>query len=104
MTPEEMGKRKQELVAIVGNDPMLRELIEDAVFLEAEIEVLRKLPAIKVDPHNPERQKQTAAAKLRKEDMQQYTNIMKILLHASGADEAEEESPLRKWMRAKAGE
>ena len=104
MTPEEMEKRKQELVAIVGNDPMLRELIEDAVFLEAEIEAMRKLPAIKVDPNNPERQKQTAAAKLRKEDMQQYTNIMKILLHASGADEAEEESPLRKWMRAKAGE
>lgn len=104
MTPEEMEKRKQELVAIVGNDPMLRELINDAVFLEAEIEDLRKLPAIKVDPHNPERQKQTAAAKLRKEDMQQYANIMKILLHASGADETEEESPLRKWMRAKAGE
>ncbi|MBR3166887.1 MAG: hypothetical protein IKF16_12040 [Lachnospiraceae bacterium] len=102
MTPEEMEKRKQELVAIVGNDPMLRELIEDAVFLEAEIEAMRKLPAIKVDPNNPERQKQTAAAKLRKEDMQQYTNIMKILLHASGADEAEEESPLRMWMRKRA--
>ena len=104
MTPEEKEIRTRELEKIVGDDPLLRELITDAVFLEAEIEDLRKLPAIKVDPHNPERQKQTAAAKLRKEDMQQYTNIMKILLHASGEDEAEEESPLRKWMRAKAGE
>jgi len=102
MTPEEKEIRTRELEKIVGDDPLLRELINDAVFLEAEIEDLRKLPAIKVDPNNPERQKQTAAAKLRKEDMQQYTNIMKILLHASGADEAEEESPLRMWMRKRA--
>ena len=95
--------RREELAAIVGEDATTTRLIDEAVELEEELERLRKLPKIKVDPDNPERQKTTPAAKLYKEMLQQYTNIMKVLMHASGRDEAEEDSPLRDWMRKHTG-
>ena len=98
-----MGRR-EELAAIVGEDAMTLKLIEDAVDLEEEIDRLKKLPMIKVDPNNPERQKMTDAAKLIHHDRQQYTNIMKVLIKASGRDEAEIESPLRAWMRQRMGD
>ena len=59
----------------------------------------RYLPQIKVDPENPERQKATPAAKLYKETLQQYTNVIKVLAHCTGQDADSEESPLRKWAR-----
>ena len=69
------------------------------VELEDQLEYLRSLPKIRIHPKNPERQKATPAAKLYKELLQQYTNIVRIMMKASGADEAEEDSPLRKWFK-----
>lgn len=90
--------RKEELLKAVENDITLTPLIEEMVYLEGELDVLRVLPKIKVHPKDPSKQKPTPAAKLYKEFLQQYTNVVKILLKATGTGETEEESPLRKWM------
>lgn len=90
--------RKQELYELVGEDKALKPLIEEMVYLEGQLDELRSLPKIKIHPSDKTKQKATPAAKLYKEYLQQYTNIVKILLRATGADEKEEDSPLRKWM------
>ena len=92
--------RKEELLEVVKNDPKVVPLINDMVYLENQLDQLRALPKIKVDPDNPQNQKATPAAKQYKEYLQQYINIVKVVLRASGTDQTEEESPLRKWMNA----
>ena len=92
--------RFDELMSAVENNTNLIPLIKDMVYLEGYLDELRELPKIKVDPNNPENQKATPAAKQYKEYLQQYINIVKVVLRASGTDQTDEESPLRKWMNA----
>lgn len=89
--------RKEELLNYIDENPVLYPLITEMVELETELDYLRKLPKIKVHPKDPSRQKATPAAKLYKESLQQYTNILRILMRATGTDVDDEESPLRKW-------
>lgn len=89
--------RERELLDLVDHDRLLVPLISDAVNLEEELDYLRSLPKIKVHPEDPTKQKATPAAKLYKECLQQYTNIIRILMRATGTDMDDEESPLRKW-------
>lgn len=91
--------RKEELLKVINNDSTLLPLIDEVVYLEEQLDYLRTLPKIKVHPKDPEKQKTTPAAKLYKEMLQQYTNIIKILIRATGIDENDEESPLRKWVK-----
>ena len=91
--------RKKELLTLAGDDVTLMELVSKVLFLEKRLDELEKLPFIKVNPNNPEQQKTTPAAKQYKELLQQYTNCIKILSRAGNADDSEEESPLRKWVR-----
>lgn len=95
--------RKDELMKLVNdsNAATVTPLVDKMLFLEYQLESLEKLPMIKVHPTNPEIQKTTPAAKLYKEFLQQYTNIIKVISHAVGEDSAEEESPLRKWTRSR---
>ena len=90
--------RKDELLEAVGHNVLLVPMIEDMVCLEGQLDYLRTLPKIKVHPKDPTRQKATVAARQYKELLQQYANIMKIMLRASGAEDSEEDSPLRRWM------
>lgn len=90
-------ERKKELLQLLNNDITLMPLIDEMVYLEEQLDTLRKLPKIKIHPKDPAKQKTTPAAKLYKEYLQQYTNIIRILIRATGTDEADEESPLRKW-------
>ena len=103
-----MKERAAELFAIAkanGCEENARELVEDIAFLEERMQDLRKLPFIKVDPNNPERQKGTAAAKQYKDLLQQYTNSLKLFLKMCGdLEEDEVESPLRAWAKAKTQE
>lgn len=103
-----MKERAAELFAIAkanGCEENARELVEDIAFLEERMQELRKLPFIKVDPNNPERQKGTAAAKQYKDLLQQYTNSLKLFLKMCGdLEEDEVESPLRAWAKAKTQE
>lgn len=95
--------RKDELLKLAGDDPALIELVSKMLFLEKRLEELEKLPFIRVNPNNPEQQKVTPAAKQYKELLQQYTNCIKILSRAGIADDSEDESPLRKWVKNHAG-
>ena len=89
--------RKNEILNLIDHDPVLSPLVDDMIDLEEQLEQLRKLPKIKVHPKDPTRQRTTPAAKLYKECLQQYTNIIRILMRATGTDMEDEESPLRKW-------
>lgn len=90
--------RQKELLEAIKDNKLLIPLVTEMVELEHQLDELRKLPKIKVHPKDPSRQKTTPAAKLYKELLQQYTNIVKVMLRATGAEDIEEESPLRKWM------
>ena len=90
--------RKEELLQLLKNDITYVPLITEMVYLEEQLDELRELPKIKVHPTDKTKQKATPAAKLYKEYLQQYTIIVRILMRATGADETEEDSPLRKWM------
>lgn len=76
-----------------GERQLIQPLIDEVVELEKELEYYRTLPKIRVNPKNPEQQKATPAAKLRKECSQSYMNAIRILcstLHKvdnSAADE-----------------
>ena len=90
--------RREELLKVIGDNEILLPLVDRLLFLEEQLEKLEKLPLIKVNPKNPEQQKTTPAAKMYKEYLQQYINCIKAIEKSTGADETEEESPLRKWV------
>ena len=90
--------RNEELLEAVHGNTLLIPLVNDMVYLEEQLEYLQTLPKIRIHPDDPSRQKATPAAKLYKELLQQYTNIVKVMLRATGSEDSEEESPLRKWM------
>lgn len=92
--------RREELLKVIDNDVTLTPLIDEMIFLEAQITEVKKLPFIKVHPKDPMKQKTTPAAKQYKELLQQYTNIVRMLMKATDTDADNEESPLRKWMNA----
>lgn len=89
--------RKEELISLIGRDPVLMPLITEMVELEDQLENLRLLPKIIIHPKDPTKQKATPAAKMYKECLQQYTNIIRILMHATGTEAEDAESPLRRW-------
>ena len=89
--------RKDELLNIIGDDKVLIRLVDEVCFLEKQLEYLKGLPQINVNPNNPYQQKATPAAKQYKELLQQYTNVIKVLAHVSGDDNENDVSPLRKW-------
>ena len=90
--------RKEELLQAIGDNEILIPVIDEVVFLEQELTNLRKLPQIIVHPKDNTRQKPTPAAKMYKEKIQQYSVLIKILLKATGIDDTEEDSPLRRWI------
>lgn len=93
--------RKEELLKIIDNDIVLIPLVDEIINLEERLNEVGKLPFYKVDPKNPERQKMLPVFRIYKELLQQYTNCIKVLSHASGQDESGEESPLRKWVNSR---
>jgi hypothetical protein len=96
-------ERREELLKLVNdsNTSTLVPLIDKMLFLEKQLEGLEKLPMIKINPNNPEQQKATPAAKLYKEFLQQYTNIIKVISHTTNDEMHEEDSPLRAWVKSR---
>lgn len=87
------------LLKVAEENEMLRPLIETAIDLQGKLETYRKMPQIIVNKKNPLKQKATPAAKLYKETLQQYANVMRVILRAAGSDDEEEDSIVREWMR-----
>ena len=80
-----------------GKKSIVENLIDEAVYLEQQLETLKKYPFIKFHPKNPDLQKITAAGKQYREFLQTYTNIIDKLCRIYGNEEREEESPLRQF-------
>ena len=91
--------RKENLIkALEGADMVLIEnVIDEVIFLEKKLNDLKKLPFIKVNPENSAQQRATPAQKQYKELLQQYNNLIKLLFAASGQNESDSESPLRRF-------
>ncbi len=96
-------ERKEELLKLIddSNRSTILPLIDKMLFLENQLEQLEKLPMIKVNPENPMQQKSTPASKLYREFLQQYTNVVKVISRATGEENEQEESPLRKWVNSR---
>lgn len=90
--------RIDELNKLIGDNIALKPLIEQMIELEERLTKVKGLPFIKVHPSDPTRQKLTPAHKAYREYLMQYVNVVRVLMRATGTDEADEESPLRKWM------
>lgn len=101
--------RKDELLNLVNKESreLVIDVIDEIVHLESELDKLKKLPFIRVNPDNPEQQKPTVAAKQYKDFLQQYINCIKLVENVIYKDkrledrEDEEESPLRKWVKSR---
>lgn len=96
-------ERKEELMKLVQdtNRLTIAPLIDKMLYLENQLESLEKLPMIKVNPDNPMQQKATPAAKLYKEFLQQYVNVIKVVARAIGVENEQEISPLREWVESR---
>lgn len=94
--------RREELLKYLGgkdNGAMIEPMVDEVVFLEQQLTELRKLPFLRVHPHNPEIQKATPASRMYVSLMAQYNANIRTLARLSGKIEAEEESPLRSWVK-----
>ena len=97
--------RRDELMKILNeaNNSVVSPLIDEILYLETQLNFLRGLPKIRVNPADNSQQKITPAAKLYKEYLQQYLNAIKLLSGITKTDVDSEESPLRKWVNQKIG-
>lgn len=102
----EKNARRKEIIDYIGEDAaaFYSELVDDMLFIEEQLVTLKGYPFIKVHPEDPARQKATPAAKMYKELMQQYTNIIKTIEHVTpDSGKNKEESPLRTYLKTGEG-
>lgn len=94
--------RKEELLKIVNHDTRLTVLVDEIIFLEKQLEDLKKLPFIRVKPKDPSMQKATPASRQYTQLSAQYNAAIRTLVSISEKDDkSEEESPLRKWLKSR---
>lgn len=97
--------RKEELIKALGakvNMTLLGEMVDEVIFIEKQLEEIRKLPFIKVHPSNPQLQKSTPAAGLYIKLNAQYNSALRTLASLSGQSDSSDDSPLRKWAKKRA--
>lgn len=98
----ERAAKLLEIAKAAGEEEKAAELVEDIAFLEQRLKELRRLPFLRVDPNNPERQRPTPASRQYKELLQQYNNSLKLFCKLCGdLREEEAESPLRAWLKSR---
>lgn len=101
--------RRDELLELIPEDSiqLLTNTVDQIVFLEAQLEYLKTLPFIAVNPNNAMQQRSTPAHKMYKEYLQQYINCIKAVEYVIYKDkrlegDETEESPLREWFKSHA--
>ena len=98
-----MSRREEIDTALNGitneTAAVISPLIDNVLFIERNLEDLKKLPFIAVNPNNPMQQKYTAAYKQYKELYQQYTIGVKILLSVIDDKTVTQDSPLQRWVK-----
>lgn len=99
--------RVDELNNLIPEDSreLVKEVVNEIIFLEGKLEELKKLPFIEVNHKDASKQRNTPASKLYKEFFQQYINAIKVIesvIYRDKKIDAEEleESPLRKWFNS----
>lgn len=99
--------RQDELMELVPEDSreLVKNVVDEIVFLEIRLTELKKMPFIQVHPNDPSVQRNTPASKMYKELLQQYINCVKVIEAVIYRDrrlegEEAEESPLRTWFNA----
>ena len=83
---------------------VLSPLIDEVVFIEKNLEELKKLPFIAVNPANTQQQRYTVAYKQYKELFQQYTGAVKILLGVVEDKTEGKDSPLQQYFKRRLDE
>ena len=101
---EPKATRFEELAKLSGSldestQKIVGRVICEIAFLEDQLDNLRQLPFIEINPKNPSQQRATPAAKMYKEFLQQYNNCIKVMLSALGKSETTEDSPLREYLK-----
>lgn len=86
-----------------GQRELVDKLIDELIFMENQIDDLKKLPFIKVNPKNPMVQQQTEAFKMYKALIQQYNNSVKTLAVAFNRAAGNEEHPFAQWLKERKG-
>lgn len=97
------SERERELRRIFSGidgdvNETVSQLIDETVYLEQQLTLLRDKPMFRVHPQDPALVKVSPRAKLYKEFLQQYTNCIKALLAVLNKNAPEEVSPLRQWL------
>lgn len=95
--------RKEELIHLfddfdIGKKTIALNLIGEMVYLEDEIEKVKKLPFLRIHPERPDLQKSTPASRLYHTYVTEYLNIVRILVTMSKKGDDELESPLRSFL------
>lgn len=94
--------REAQLLSMLDDAPDIKEVlaptIREIVFLERQLDELRKLPFMRVNPNNPEQQKATPAARQYKEMLQQYNNCVKVVTVALTRMPHGDASPLAEFL------
>lgn len=98
------NNQEQQLKKLSKNEKALENLIENIIFLENQLNELKKHPFIEVSSKNPAKTRVTPVAKLYKEFMIQYISAMKVLLTVNRTTSSEGESPLRQWVLQRLGD
>lgn len=96
-----MSRRDDLLNYLKGkaDENLVENLVDEVVFIEEQLNNIKKLPFIKVHPEHPEIQKATPASKMYVSLMAQYNANIRTLARLSGAVDVEEDSPLRLWAK-----
>ena len=83
MNVEERRKEYERIMRDADPDEraLIDRLIDQAVECEVRLESIKGLPDLAVHPRNPALQKVTAAARVRKDILATYTNILRVLLN-----------------------
>lgn len=98
-----MDRRKQLDEIFKDIDPnertLVDNLIDDVVFMEHQMNELKKLPFIRVHPSDPSKQEATKASKQYKDLSQSYMNAIKILCSLLSKEEGGDDTPLREYFK-----
>lgn len=95
-----MDRREELLSCLNADEKLVGHLVDEVIYLEGQIEEVKKLPFIKVHPNDPQKQKSTPAARLYVQLSAQYNSVIRTLVSIANGDGTDnEESPLRKWAK-----
>lgn len=99
--------RKEDLNRITKNINedvllLLDPLIKEVIFLENQLNYLKELPFIVVNPKNSSQQKATIAYKQYKDLSQTYLNAIKVINSALGVDNTSNDGIVIEWLKKRA--